>query len=150
MHCAQENLHLRSPLGRSPFYVLIETSGSNGRHDEEKLNSFLEEAMQTGLVTDGTIATDSTKVRVGYFVVKFFPLKYHNLYIVFQHLWEFRERLAESLLPDGYNYKYDLSIPITKYYDLVEVMRSRCAGKVTRTISYGHIGDSKFITGHRV
>jgi len=26
---------LANPLEKSPFYVLIETAGSNGRHDEE-------------------------------------------------------------------------------------------------------------------
>lgn len=26
---------LKNPLERSPFYVLIETAGSNGVHDEE-------------------------------------------------------------------------------------------------------------------
>lgn len=47
----------------SPFYVLIETSGSNSTHDEEKLNNFLEQAMASGLVTDGTVATDDKKIK---------------------------------------------------------------------------------------
>lgn len=30
-----KHTELTNPLGRSPFYVLIETAGSNNRHDEE-------------------------------------------------------------------------------------------------------------------
>lgn len=53
-------------LSDSHFYVLIETSGSSSTHDEEKLNSFLEQAMTSGLVTDGTVATDDKKIRVSH------------------------------------------------------------------------------------
>lgn len=60
-----QSIHLiYSPsLSGSPFYVLIETSGSNSTHDEEKLNSFLEQAMTSGLVTDGTVAVDDKKIK---------------------------------------------------------------------------------------
>ncbi len=58
-------LNLRNPLGQEyPFYILIETSGSNATHDEEKLNNFLQHIMETELVLDGTVATDSSKVKV--------------------------------------------------------------------------------------
>ena len=58
------NLGMTSPLTEHPFYVVIETSGSNAAHDEEKLTSYLESVMGSGLVTDGTIATDGTKIKV--------------------------------------------------------------------------------------
>ena len=38
------------------FYMVVETHGSNGDHDEEKLNGFLETVMGEGCVVDGTIA----------------------------------------------------------------------------------------------
>ncbi|MEE6519607.1 hypothetical protein FKM82_017277 [Ascaphus truei] len=47
----------------SAFYVLIETSGSCASHDEEKLNTFLERALDSGLVTAGTLATDQGKIK---------------------------------------------------------------------------------------
>lgn len=65
MTVAKENLKLRSPIEDYPFYVLIETSGSNGSHDEEKLSQFLEHVMGTGIVQDGTVATEPTKIQVG-------------------------------------------------------------------------------------
>lgn len=33
-------------------------------HDAEKLSSFLEHALGSGLVTDGTLATDQRKIKV--------------------------------------------------------------------------------------
>lgn len=47
-----------------PFYVVIETSGSDPNHDGEKLHNFLEEAMTSSLVTDGTVATEESKIKV--------------------------------------------------------------------------------------
>lgn len=48
----------------SPFYILIETSGSNASHDEEKLNHFLEHVMASDLVVDGTLASGDKKIKV--------------------------------------------------------------------------------------
>lgn len=48
----------------NPFYVLVETSGSNSAHDEEKLSNFLEHVMATDLVSDGTLASDDKKIKV--------------------------------------------------------------------------------------
>ena len=36
-----------------------------------------------------------------------------------------RERLAESLLLDGHNYKYDISLPLSVFYQAVLDMRAR-------------------------
>lgn len=44
--------------------MLIETSGSNGDHDEEKLTNFLTLSMETGRVADGTVTNEVTKSRV--------------------------------------------------------------------------------------
>ena len=57
-------LGLYNPLDEYPFYMVVETSGSNEAHDEEKLNSFLEGALTEGFVADGTVATDGSKVTV--------------------------------------------------------------------------------------
>lgn len=51
-------------LADCPFYVVIETSGSDPKHDGEKLHNFLEEAMTSSLVTDGTVATEDSKIKV--------------------------------------------------------------------------------------
>ena len=45
----------RAPL-ETPhsYYIVVELSGSNAAHDEEKLSNFLEEVMEAGVVSDGT------------------------------------------------------------------------------------------------
>ncbi|XP_005110364.1 D-2-hydroxyglutarate dehydrogenase, mitochondrial [Aplysia californica] len=120
MQLMKENLHLSCPLPDFPFYALVECSGSNGAHDEEKLMGFLEYTLETGEALDGTVATDMTKI---------------------QNIWGLRERCAEALMHDGYNYKYDVSLPLSNFYQLVEDMRERLEGNAIRVVAYGHLGD---------
>ncbi|XP_048811143.1 D-2-hydroxyglutarate dehydrogenase, mitochondrial [Lagopus muta] len=120
MELVEKHLGLSNPVRGSPFYVLIETSGSNLRHDEEKLNSFLEQAMTSGLVTDGTVAVDDKKIKA---------------------LWSLRERITEALSRDGCVYKYDISLPVGKLYDLVTDMRARLGHSAKNVVGYGHLGD---------
>lgn len=129
----------RRPLqGESPFYVLVETSGSNPEHDSAKLEAFLEDLMTTETVTDGVLAQDETQLK---------------------GLWAWREGIPECLGHWGGVYKYDVSIPLPELYQLVEDVRTRMeqsglltAGKtsneqgvddvVVDVVGYGHIGDS--------
>ena len=64
MEMIVENLKLTNPICDTPFYVLIETGGSNKDHDEEKLSALLEGLMEKGKAVDGTLATDTTKIQV--------------------------------------------------------------------------------------
>lgn len=60
-----ENLSIKSPIEQTfPFYMMIETSGSNSKHDEEKLSMFLEKAMEKQYVADGTIASQPSHIKV--------------------------------------------------------------------------------------
>ncbi|XP_038079242.1 D-2-hydroxyglutarate dehydrogenase, mitochondrial-like [Patiria miniata] len=119
-------LELRNPLSKEyPFYILVETSGSDGNHDEEKLNRFLEHIMATELVLDGTVATDSAKI---------------------QMIWALRERVNESIQRTKVQYKYDLSIPHRVYYDIVPEIREHLRTHhshlpVCDVVGYGHVGD---------
>ncbi|VVT58378.1 uncharacterized protein SAPINGB_P006176 [Magnusiomyces paraingens] len=128
-----------------PFYVLIETSGSSKEHDDEKLAAFLESAMSgenadgstsEPVILDGVLAQDSTDV--------------HNL-------WQWRELIPEALSKNGGVYKYDVSIPLNRLYDLVIDVQKRLADggvvdgdahnsspdalPVIAAAGYGHIGD---------
>ena len=120
MECVTTNLRLSCPLADNHFYMLIETSGSNEQHDEAKLTAFLERMMDSGVVEDGTVATAPSKQ---------------------SEIWQLRERIAEALLKDGYCYKYDISLPLSVFYDSITVMRERLGSEVTRVVGYGHIGD---------
>ena len=122
----------KKPLeGDHPFYCLIETSGSNSEHDNEKLEKFLEDVMENQIVQDGVVAQDETQVK---------------------SLWGWREGISECLGHWGGVYKYDLSIPISELYSLVEETREKIqeAGlmgdddkyPVLDVVGYGHMGDS--------
>ncbi|XP_033097916.1 D-2-hydroxyglutarate dehydrogenase, mitochondrial-like [Anneissia japonica] len=113
-------LGLSNPVGNYPFYVLIETSGSNESHDQEKLNHLLEVIMSDGTVENGTLAMDVTQI---------------------QSLWALRERISEALMHDGAVYKYDISLPLDVFYNVVQDMRERMKGVSKRVVGYGHVGD---------
>lgn len=120
MQLVGQHLHLTNPVQESPFYVLVETSGSSAGHDTEKLTSVLEQVLNSGLVSDGTIATDQRKV---------------------QMLWALRERITEALSRDGYVFKYDISLPVERLYDLVIDVRTRVGPCAKHVVGYGHLGD---------
>ncbi|CAK0772713.1 hypothetical protein CVIRNUC_003992 [Coccomyxa viridis] len=113
---------VRNPLPdtQTPFYLVVETSGSNEAHDSEKLQGFLEEVMEEGMVLDGTIAQDSTQIA---------------------GIWGIREGISVALKHAGPVYKYDLSIPVAEMYSLVEETRHRMAGLPVEVVGYGHLGD---------
>lgn len=120
MDCVRTNLKYRNPIEDYPFYVLVELSGSNSDHDQEKLNSFLEQVISDGTALDGTVSADLTQVK---------------------EIWRIREGISEALMHDGVVYKYDISLPLSYLYDLVTDMRSRLGQEAKRIVGYGHLGD---------
>ena len=60
-------------------------------------------------------------------------------------LWNLRERISVALKYAGAVYKYDVSLPTTKMYELVERMRERFAERRmdddVKVLGYGHLGD---------
>ncbi|KAI8579232.1 hypothetical protein K450DRAFT_243410 [Umbelopsis ramanniana AG] len=112
-----------------PFYVLIETSGSNKDHDDEKLNGLLENLMTDEVALDGVVAQDETQIR---------------------NLWSMREGIPEALSKEGGVFKYDVSLPVPRLYECVEDMKKHLTehgvyGKddspVVEVVGYGHVGD---------
>jgi FAD/FMN-containing dehydrogenase len=113
---------------KAAFYVLIETSGGNKDHDDEKLGGLMEELMENEIVEDGVLAQDETQIN---------------------DLWSLRESIPEACGKAGKTYKYDLSIPVSKMYDIITAVRERFAERgldkediVKLTVGYGHVGDS--------
>ena len=111
-----------SPLeGESHFYVLIETQGSNESHDMEKLLSFLGRLQDDGVIQDGTVAQSPDQRN---------------------QIWQIRERITLALSKKGEVYKYDLSFPVERMYDLVEDVKKRLSDIEDCTVvGYGHMGD---------
>ena len=129
--------------GDYPFYMLIETAGSDAGHDGEKLEAFLVKCMEEGDIVNGVLAQDSAQA---------------------SSMWEIREGVNWSLVQTGYVFKYDLSIPLAQLYVLVDEVRAlfRAAGwrvdgepqeeddgeeeeegrGEVMVVGYGHIGDN--------
>ncbi|CAO3598351.1 unnamed protein product [Absidia cylindrospora] len=112
-----------------PFYILIETSGSNKDHDDQKLTTYLEQMMENGTAQDGVVAQDQQQMR---------------------DLWGIRDGLTEALGKEPAVYKYDISIPVAKIWDCTEDMRHHLKvggvfgepdSPVINVVAYGHIGD---------
>lgn len=114
------NLKLPNPIADYPFYVLVETHGSDDAHDAEKLNRFLTKEMDSGLIMDGTVTSEPAKM---------------------QTIWNLRESIAGAGLVEGYVFKYDVSLPLGKYYDLVPQLRDKLGDKALVVCGYGHVGD---------
>lgn len=57
-----------------------------------------------------------------------------------QTIWNLRESIAGAGLTAGYVFKYDVSIPINNYYDLVPKLKQRMGDKALLIYGYGHIG----------
>lgn len=113
---------VKDPLETScPYYLLIETSGSNTAHDMEKLETYLEDVMGEGVVVDGTVAQDAAQGR---------------------KLFMIREDITVALSTRGYVYKYDISLPMDQYYKIVEETREKLAPLGAEVVGYGHLGDS--------
>lgn len=119
----------RDPFtGLNKFYVLIETSGSNQDHDDEKLAVFLEDIMTNEVVLDGVLAQDTTQ---------------------FKNFWEIRESIPVACAKEGGMFKYDLSVPLPLLYNIVTEMREKLHdlcdinGKehVKSIVGFGHAGD---------
>ncbi|CAJ0752118.1 20614_t:CDS:10 [Entrophospora sp. SA101] len=127
-----ESIHIqgtRFPLeNKYPFYVLVEISGSNKDHDEEKLQNYLETLLSQEIVENGVVAQDDTQIK---------------------NFWTFREIIPEACSKSGAVYKYDMSMPVPVLYQMVEDVRERLSQAgvfgddkpVTNVIGYGHIGD---------
>jgi FAD/FMN-containing dehydrogenase len=102
-----------------PFYLLVETSGSNTQHDREKLMAALEAVMASQLVKDGIVSESDTQAKA---------------------LWRLREETPVSLSAAGAVYKYDLSMPTKSMYAIVDDLKIALPSDF-QVFGYGHIGD---------
>ncbi|PVZ96755.1 hypothetical protein BB558_007324 [Smittium angustum] len=80
-----------NPLGSEHmYYVLMETSGSNREHDEQKMTDFYELLSEKNLIENGILAHDESQVA---------------------SIWNIREMMTYGLTSSGDTYAFDLSIP---------------------------------------
>ncbi|XP_037934034.1 D-2-hydroxyglutarate dehydrogenase, mitochondrial [Teleopsis dalmanni] len=121
LEASVSHFKLNAPIQGYPFYMLIESSGSNASHDLEKFNEFLENGMKNGEILDGTVTAELSKI---------------------QDIWKLRELVPVALVNNGYCFKYDISLPLREFYNIVNVMQDRVGDLAKCVCGYGHLGDS--------
>jgi D-2-hydroxyglutarate dehydrogenase len=109
---------IEDPLStNAPFRVLVETAGCDATHDAAKLERFLE-AID---VEDGCVAPTTSAMKA---------------------LWTLREGVSDAMTSRGFVYKYDVSLPPSVLYDLVEATAARLSHLNVDIAGYGHVGDA--------
>ncbi|KXN89882.1 D-lactate dehydrogenase [cytochrome] 2, mitochondrial [Leucoagaricus sp. SymC.cos] len=110
-------------------FVLVETSGGKREHDEEKLGILLESLLEAKkpLINTGVLSQSPAQ---------------------FSSLWALREGVTEALSKEGKPYKYDISVPLSSFKDVVDGTREHLRSKgllhekaVKHVLGYGHVGD---------
>ncbi|KAF7320260.1 Actin interacting protein 2 [Mycena kentingensis (nom. inval.)] len=110
-------------------FVLVETSGGRREHDEEKLNDLLTSLLEADkpLITTGVLSQNPAQ---------------------FSSLWALREGVTEAVSKEGKAYKYDISLPLASFKEVVDKTREHLRSKgllrhdaVRHVLGYGHVGD---------
>ncbi len=65
-------------------------------------------------------------------------------------MWAIREGITEAVSKEGKAYKYDISVPLASFKDVVDTTREHLRSKgllrddaVKHVVGYGHVGDGK-------
>jgi len=110
-------------------FVLVETSGGRREHDEEKLTDLLDTLLEAEkpLINTGVLSQSPAQ---------------------FSSLWALREGVTEAVSKEGKAFKYDISVPLSSFKEVVDTTRERLRSKgllgdkaVKHVIGYGHVGD---------
>ncbi len=111
------------------WYVLLEWSSTRARRDgdnagglREKMEAYLGEAMEQGLVLDATIAQNEAQARA---------------------LWSLRENHTEASKKEGPSIKHDISVAVSKIASFVGegLAAMKKALPESRPVTFGHVGD---------
>ncbi len=111
------------------WYVLLEWSSTRARREgenavglREKMEAYLGEAMEQGVVLDATIAQNETQARA---------------------LWSLRENHTEASKKEGPSVKHDISVAVSKIPTFVTegLAAMKKALPECRPVTFGHVGD---------
>lgn len=115
-----------------PYYVFIESLGSNQQKDQERLTDIIGEALEQGLVGDGVLAQSEREL---------------------QSIWKIREDV--SVLADlaHYDQHFDISLPIPVIGEEVDLIINALEQMafVEKIFPFGHVADGNihFIIGKK-
>jgi FAD/FMN-containing dehydrogenase len=115
---------LRRPLVNDyDHYVLIElAAGSAASGLRETMEAVLADGVENGLVLDAAIAESTAQAKA---------------------FWKIRETLPEAQKSEGVSIKHDVSVPISRIAEFIDVASAKLTARVPgiRVCAFGHIGD---------
>jgi FAD/FMN-containing dehydrogenase len=115
---------MRSPISVDhPWFVMLELADSAAEAQPgTMLESILEQALDVGLISDGTLAADLAKA---------------------QRIWELRHNISEANKREGFTISNDTSVPISQQARFIEQVTARLEERFDGiTICHcGHVGD---------
>jgi FAD/FMN-containing dehydrogenase len=109
--------------GMDPFCVVLELSDHDSEaHARARLETLLEQALQSGCVLDAVVAESISQARA---------------------LWHIRESIPLAQAQEGLNIKHDISIAVSRIPDFVRETDAQiqAAFPGARMVNYGHLGD---------
>ena len=112
----------RPPMQRDhPFYIMIETEGSDPESDAKRFSDTLEHAFETGLISDAVVPKSEAERK---------------------SLWDIRENF-EAILEKQPYYLYDVSLPIKDMPAYVSDVQNALQDQFTAASCYvlGHVAD---------
>ena len=114
----------RRPFAQpSPYYVLLETSDSEGEaHANASFETLMERTLAANVADDAVVATSGAQSRA---------------------LWALRELISEAQALAGKNIKHDVSVPISSIADFIEHTGAQLTQRFpgVRVVVFGHLGD---------
>lgn len=116
--------NMANPLkGQAPYTILIELSDHESEaHVKQLLESILEEAFESGLISDAVIASNLSQAN---------------------SFWHMREHITLAQAQEGANLKHDITIPLSSLDRFIretdKLMKAKYPG--VRIINFGHLGD---------
>lgn len=57
-------------------------------------------------------------------------------------IWQIRELIPTAQLKEKYFFKYDVSVPLARFYDIVPATKERVGDLAAEVCGFGHVGDS--------
>ena len=111
------------PLSRSPWYQLVELSGSGDeRALSASLEGFLEQMLASSTISDAVLAQSGEQTK---------------------RLWALRENISEAQKIEGFSIKHDISVPVSRISEFIERadLALTHAFPGIRIVTFGHVGD---------
>lgn len=112
----------KSPMGSdSPFYVLLESMGSNAEKDAQTFEDVLSGALESDLISDAVIAKSESER---------------------DSLWEIRDNIEALNLMSPY-YAFDISLSLNLMPEYLAVIEEKLIARWPgmRHVVFGHLGD---------